>query len=378
LADITPGRYAFTFDELVMRSRLSNLSSSLAPDLSSELAPGVKMALPLIPSPMSNVITPALLQHFVDLGGVAIGHRWMSEAEQLELIRRFPDRFVAVVGLRGKDTSPDPAHINENPEFIRARRFLDAGALGILIDVNISWTEYYLAFTSALAKANPRVLIVGNIDQPEAVIDLFNAGATTVKVGIGPGSHCSTRAMTPIGFPQAHAVAECAWIAQQLGMRVIADGGIGLNPRKAAMAFALGADVVMTGKKFAATDEGAAKKTFLPLDWLLGKFCRGLSHLTSSSWVENNARSTGHFALYHGMAEASFQRLTSGKDRPGQGYKGRVARTGPAKILLTTTMNEWKVAVASVGAKDIRELRLRASFSQVGPEYTKESGQRTS
>jgi len=321
----------------------------------------------MLAAPMSNVVTPELIDIFVQHGGLGIGHRWMDPDDQVAQIRRTKGRFVAVVGL-------DP--VNQNLD--KAKRYIDEGASGILIDVNISWTKKYIDFVGQVAQLNPKALIVGNIDQSEAVIDMFLAGATTVKIGVGPASHCSTRSITPIGFPQANAIAECAWMARRLGMYVIGDGGISTSSRKNAMALALGADMVMTGRVFAASDEGAAVKVFRPLDWLIGRCARGLTRLTASETVERLARWEGRYAEYHGMAEKRFQDQTSGKIRPGQGYKSLVVRTGSASAILDAYRNELKVALASVGAGTLEDLRSRAEFYGVGESYQAESGHRRS
>lgn len=355
-----------TLHDLFMVSARSNLRSSLAPDISSPLSPDIRAEIPFMQAPMTY-ISEEINNCFVEQGGFAMGHRWMSKEDTLKMIGTHPGRAIAVVGC-------DPVE----EQFLLAKEYLKAGAVGILVDVNIAWTEKYLGLLKKISELGPDVLIAGNVDNPEAVIDLFLAGATVVKMGVGPGSHCKTRQVTPIGRPQGSNISACAYVARLLGMYSIADGGIQSGGRFATMALALNSDFVMKGRIFASTDQGKLERHFFAGDWVLSKIGRALQSFFSSSPLINGwAKMSGTRLHYYGMAEQKFQdRTMGGKKRPGQGYSSYVPQTGDLNDLLESYRDETKVGVASTGSKDLTALRKNAQFGLVTSSYQSESGHR--
>jgi len=126
----------------------------------------------------------------------------------------------------------------------------------VCIDVANGYSERFINFVAKFREENPRVVIIaGNVVTPEITEELILRGADIVKVGIGPGSVCTTRIKTGVGYPQLSAVVECADAAHGLGGHIIADGGC-VSPGDVVKAFAAGADFVMLGGMFAGCDEG--------------------------------------------------------------------------------------------------------------------------
>ncbi|MGV9712037.1 GMP reductase [Gordonia sp. NPDC003424] len=151
-------------------------------------------------------------------------------------------RIAAAVGINGDVVG-------------KAKALAQAGADLLVIDTAHGHQEKMLSALEAVATADPGVPIAaGNVVSAEGTIDLINAGATIVKVGVGPGAMCTTRMMTGVGRPQFSAVAECASVAREHGAHVWADGGV-RHPRDVALAIAAGASNVMIGSWFAGTYE---------------------------------------------------------------------------------------------------------------------------
>ncbi|MGV9825486.1 GMP reductase [Gordonia sp. NPDC003429] len=151
-------------------------------------------------------------------------------------------RVAAAVGINGDVAG-------------KARALVEAGADVVVIDTAHGHQEKMLAALDAVAGGNPGVPIAaGNVVSADGTIDLIKAGASIVKVGVGPGAMCTTRMMTGVGRPQFSAVAECASAAREHGAHVWADGGV-RHPRDVALAIAAGASNVMIGSWFAGTYE---------------------------------------------------------------------------------------------------------------------------
>ena len=157
---------------------------------------------------------------------------------------RFFDHFMVSTGIHENDL-----HKLENilKEFSSIRY--------VCVDVANGYTESFVDFLKRLRDNYPdKVLVAGNVVTPEMTEELILSGADLVKIGIGPGSVCTTRVKTGVGFPQLSAVIECADAAHGLGGHVIADGGCNCAG-DVAKAFAAGADFVMLGGMFAGHDE---------------------------------------------------------------------------------------------------------------------------
>ena len=138
---------------------------------------------------------------------------------------------------------------------VRAEALLAAGVDTLVVDTAHGHQERMIDALLAVRKLDPQVPVVaGNVVSAEGVRDLVEAGATIIKVGVGPGAMCTTRMMTGVGRPQFSAVLECAAAARELGAHVWADGGV-RHPRDVALALAAGASAVMVGSWFAGTYE---------------------------------------------------------------------------------------------------------------------------
>lgn len=188
-------------------------------------------------------------------------------------------------------------------------------------------------------------LIAGNVATYEGTEDLIKAGADCVKIGIGPGSICTTRVVTGIGVPQITAIMEAYRAAQKYGVPIIADGGIKFSG-DVAKALAAGGNVVMMGSLFAGTDESPGEEIFV--EGRRFKAYRGMGSLG---------------AMSAGSSDRYFQSGTT-KYVP-EGVEGRVPYKGLVGDIVFQLVGGVKSAMGYMGAKDLETLRATAKYVKI-------------
>ena len=219
----------------------------------------------------------------------------------------------------------------------------------ICIDVANGYTQRFAEFSKKVRARFPnKIIMAGNVVTGEMVEELALAGVDIIKVGIGPGSVCTTRRMTGVGYPQLSAVIECADAAHGIGARICADGGCQV-PGDVAKALGAGGDFVMIGSMLAGHDEAEMEKIEKN-----GK--RYLKYYGSSS-EEAMMKHVGTVATY---------RASEGKSVEVH-YKGEVERT------IQEILGGLRSACTYVGARELREFPKRTTFirvtQQLNPQY---------
>lgn len=211
----------------------------------------------------------------------------------------------------------------------------------VCIDVANGYTESFVSFVARIRAAYPRLVIMaGNVVTGEMTEELILSGADIVKVGIGPGSVCTTRKMTGVGFPQLSAIIECADAAHGLEGHICADGGC-TTPGDVAKAFGGGADFVMLGGMFAGHDECAGEVVD----------CDG-----------------GRFQRFYGMSSRTAMERYSGgvaEYRAAEGKEVLVPYRGPVAGTAQEILGGVRSACTYVGARRLRELSKRTTFIRV-------------
>jgi IMP dehydrogenase len=235
-----------TFDDVLITPRKSEVRSRKDPSLRSRLTRKIQIDVPIISANMDTVTEADMAIAMHNFGAFGILHRFMSIDEQVAQARRVREAGAQHVG----------ASIGVNDDFQkRALELIKAGVDVITVDIAHGHSVAMIETMKWLKDTAPDVeLIVGNIATPEGVLDLIEAGADAIKVGIGPGSMCTTRVITGCGVPQLTAIALCAEIAEKHGVPVIADGGIKYSG-DIMKAFAAGASSVMLGSMLSGTLE---------------------------------------------------------------------------------------------------------------------------
>ncbi|MEN8136212.1 MAG: IMP dehydrogenase [Thermodesulfobacteriota bacterium] len=199
-------------------------------------------------------------------------------------------------------------------------------------------------------------VIAGNIATGEAAEDLIKAGADCIKIGVGPGSICTTRIVAGVGVPQMTAVHDCSQVAEKHGIPVIADGGIKFSG-DLTKAIGIGANVVMIGSLFAGTDETPGE-TFL----YQGRTYKGYRGMGSLG------------AMKKGSSDRYFQdNVDSSSKFVPEGIEGKVPSCGPLSDMLYQLIGGLRSGMGYVGAANIEELRKKARFVKITPAGLKES-----
>lgn len=236
----------FTYDDILLIPSKSDMRSRRDPDLKSQLTKNTSLNIPFISANMDTITEAPMAIAMDEQGGFGIIHRFMTMTEQVEQIKKVKESGAKVIGasIGVNDESKDRAHA-----------VIAAGANNITIDIAHGHSVQMLEMLTWLKKTYPDVeVIAGNVATPEATLDLIEAGADAIKVGIGPGSMCTTRIITGCGVPQLTAIALCAQTALPKGIPIIADGGIKTSG-DIVKALAAGASTVMLGSVLAGTIE---------------------------------------------------------------------------------------------------------------------------
>ena len=237
----------------------------------------------------------------------------------------------------------------------RAKALVDAGVDVIVIDSAHGHSKGIID-TLKEVKANFNVdVVAGNIANPAAVKDLAEAGADGIKVGIGPGSICTTRIVAGVGVPQISAIDDCASEAAKYGIPVIADGGLKYSG-DVAKALAAGAACVMAGSLLAGCEESPGELiTFQGRQY---KVYRGMGSIG---------------AMTKGSSDRYFQEGTAQDKLVPEGIEGRVPFAGSIKDVIHQLIGGLRSAMGYVGTKDIPTLQERAEFVEITSAGLKES-----
>ena len=207
-----------TFDDVLIVPSKSEVRSRRVPRLQSQLTKKRSMDIPFISANMDTVTEAPMAIAMAELGGVGIIHRFMPiEAQALEVRKVFEKGFQTVA-----------ASVGVNDDYAeRSQALVKAGANVLTIDIAHGHSVAMLETLKYLKDHFPGVdVIAGNVATPEGTLDLIEAGADAIKVGIGPGSMCTTRIITGCGVPQLTAIAMCYEVSEGVGIPLIADGGI--------------------------------------------------------------------------------------------------------------------------------------------------------
>jgi IMP dehydrogenase len=239
----------------------------------------------------------------------------------------------------------------------RARALVNARVDLLVVDTAHGHSAGVLETVRRLRSAFPEVdLVAGNVATEEGAADLMRLGVDAVKVGIGPGSICTTRVVTGVGVPQITAIAQCAGPARKNGVPIIADGGIKFSG-DITKALAAGASSVMVGSLFAGTEE-APGETIL-YQGRTFKAYRGMGSLG---------------AMRRGSADRYFQEANASDDKlVPEGIEGMVPYKGSLQALIPQMVGGLRAGMGYCGAKDIEELRREGRFIRITAAGLKES-----
>ena len=240
--------------------------------------------------------------------------------------------------------------------FERATELLDAGADAIVIDTAHGHSAGVIRKIKEIRDTFPEAtLIAGNVATAEGTRALFETGVDVVKVGIGPGSICTTRVVAGVGVPQITAIYDAATVAKEFGKAIIADGGIKYSG-DIAKAIAAGGHAVMSGSMLAGTDESPGE--FEIFQGRRFKTYRGMGSLA---------------AMENGSGDRYFQAKNEANKRVPEGIEGRVAYKGSAADIIFQMVGGLRSGMGYVGARNLEELRENTQFVRMSGAGLRES-----
>ena len=246
--------------------------------------------------------------------------------------------------------------VNQNPEE-HIENLIRVGLDVLVIDSAHGHSEKVLRTIGTIKNSFPNLQIIGgNVATSEGTAALIKAGVDAVKVGIGPGSICTTRVVSGVGVPQVSAVAECVKIAEKKNIPVISDGGIKLSG-DVTKAIAAGASSVMIGSLFAGTEESPGEKILY----------QGRSYKEYRGMGSIGAMSQGSSDRYFQEMELSESKLVP------EGVEARIPYRGALSFTVHQLLGGLRAGMGYCGAASIEELRKNASFIKITPSGLRES-----
>ncbi len=237
----------------------------------------------------------------------------------------------------------------------RARALVEAGVDVLVLDSAHGHSQGIIDTLKAIKDELDIDVVAGNVATAEATEDLIKAGADAVKVGIGPGSICTTRIVAGVGVPQISAIDECAMVAKEYGVPIIADGGIKYSG-DVAKALAVGASSVMIGSLLAGTEESPGE--VIMYQGRQYKTYRGMGSIG---------------AMSKGSTDRYFQEGTAADKLVPEGIEGMVPYRGKIANVVHQLIGGLRSSMGYVGAKDIPTFQERAEFVEITSAGLKES-----
>lgn len=293
--------------------------------------------VPIIAANMDTVGTFEMAKALAKDKIITAVHKHYSPEEWKSFLENQPESiydYIALsTGIGQNDEEKIQQIVDANPKI----NFL-------CIDVANGYSEHFVDFVKKIRNKFPdKTIIAGNVVTGEMVEELILAGADVIKVGIGPGSVCTTRIKTGVGYPQLSAIIECADAAHGLGGHIISDGGCKI-PGDVAKAFGGGADFVMLGGMFAGHDESGGEI------------------------VEENGKK---FRLFYGMSSQTAMEKHSGgvaEYRASEGKTVKVKYKGAVAETVKDILGGVRSTCTYVGASQLRELSKRTTFIRVAEQ----------
>lgn len=241
--------------------------------------------------------------------------------------------------------------------FERAQRLVEAGADVVVIDTAHGHSKNVLNMVEKIRSDYKDLIIVaGNVVTGDATADLMDKGADVVKVGVGPGSICTTRVVAGVGMPQISAIVECSEQARKRGKTIIADGGVKFSG-DITKALALGANTVMIGNLLAGADESPGETILY--QGRTYKVYRGMGSL--------GAMSKGSKDRYGQASVEEFDKLVP------EGIEGKVPYKGSASGIIHQLVGGLKSGMGYLGATDVKKLQEKARFVKISSQGLTES-----
>ena len=332
-----PINEALTFDDVLLLPQYSSVLPSET-DISLKLTKKIILKAPFLSSAMDTVTEAKMAIAMAESGGIGIIHRNLNIKSQAIEISKVKKKKLIVGAAVGTN----------NDDLERSKHLIDTGCDLIVIDTAHGHSEKVLKTLSRLKKMTKIPICVGNIATAEAAKKLYNFGADIIKIGIGPGSICTTRMVAGIGVPQISAIMEVKQALRNKKIKLISDGGIKFSG-DIAKALAAGADAIMMGSIFAGTNESPGKK--FKFKGKIYKQYRGMGSIG---------------AMSSGSANRYFQKNYKDKSKfVPEGVEGRVEFKGNVSKIIYQLKGGLRSSMGYIGAKKLSDIAKNAKFIKI-------------
>ena len=336
---MVPIKEALTFDDVTLAPKYSEVLPSEV-DTSIKLTENLKLKIPLLSSAMDTVTESKMAIAIARAGGIGIIHRNLDIKRQVLEIKKVKKEKLLVGAAVGAGPS----------EFDRVKAILKENLDIIVVDTAHGHTRKVSEIIRYIKKNKNKktALCAGNIATPDAAKFLLKLGVDIIKVGIGPGSICTTRLVAGIGVPQLSAILSVRNGIKNKNVKIISDGGIKYSG-DLAKAFAAGADAVMIGSLFAGTDEAPGK--LIKRNGKLFKSFRGMG-------------SVG--AMNKGSADRYFQKKQRDISKyVPEGVEGFSKYKGKVSNVIYKLVGGLRSSMGYLGSKQIKYLRSKPQFVKI-------------
>lgn len=342
---------ALTFDDVLLVPQYSEITPDMA-DVSTKLTNTFKMNVPFLSAAMDTVSEHKLVTALALAGGLGVIHKNMSiadQAKEVEMVKNyeFDNEKYKKVLIDKKGRLCVGAAIGVTADMMdRVHALMDAGVDVFVLDSAHGDSKNIINAIKNLRLEYPSMeLIAGNVATYEGALDLMKAGASAVKVGMGPGSICTTRIIAGIGVPQLQAVMDCARASKEMNVPIIADGGIKYSG-DVVKALAAGANTVMLGGLFATCEE--APGDIYESNGKKYRTYRGMGSIE---------------AMAKGSTDRYFQ--TGHKKFVAEGVQGIVEVKTTVEELVFQLIGGLKAGMGYCGSKDIPTLQEKGTFIKI-------------
>lgn len=352
-----------TFDDVLLIPAESHVLPNEV-KLDTKLASNLQLHIPLISAGMDTVTEGNMAIAMAENGGLGVIHKNLSIEAQVEEVKKAKGKTVdpnlphPAVDNQGRLLAAAAVGVTSDT-FERAESLLEAGADAIVIDTAHGHSAGVLRKIKEIREHFPNAtLIAGNVATGEGTAALFDAGVDVVKVGIGPGSICTTRIVAGVGVPQITAIYDAASVAQKYGKKIIADGGIKYSG-DVVKALAAGGNAVMLGSMFSGTTE--APGTIFTNEGKQFKSYRGMG-------------SVGAMSQQHGSSDRYFQGgVNEANKLVPEGVEALVPYKGDVSNIIYQIDGGLRAGMGYVGAVTIEELIENSQFVQITNAGLRES-----
>lgn len=342
---------ALTFDDVLLVPQYSEITPDMA-DVSTKLTNTFKMNVPFLSAAMDTVSEHKLVTALALAGGLGVIHKNMSiadQAKEVEMVKNyeFDNEKNKRVLIDKKGRLCVGAAIGVTADMMdRVHALMDAGVDVFVLDSAHGDSKNIInAIKNLRLEYSSMELIAGNVATYEGALDLMKAGASAVKVGMGPGSICTTRIIAGIGVPQLQAVMDCARASKEMNVPIIADGGIKYSG-DVVKALAAGANTVMLGGLFATCEE--APGDIYESNGKKYRTYRGMGSIE---------------AMAKGSTDRYFQ--TGHKKFVAEGVQGIVEVKTTVEELVFQLIGGLKAGMGYCGSKDIPTLQEKGTFIKI-------------